>query len=798
MERYFRALEAYMQDDVNRMFTGGSTHPGRPGGEAKERGPTSETGYDRDFGGDDDDGPSVLEIIQEQQREQKEDFIQSQYDALNMDPDPEGKAYWENRIDTLNQQGMSFDDALKTVEAEIDGAVNETVSNVIEIVYDDRLGRTPDQAGQSYFEDRVAAEIAAGKSLQDALDTVEAEMNSAADEAIDQGTEVDKQTRELAGSDPSQLSDEQLETAISVFSNLQTAVSADVLSDLQAEQALRLQTPSVDDTIEDQAADVTLGTDVETVVSDDTTVDEITEDEQAEIDAAIDSQTTTTTPTPDIEVEVPEPEPEPEPETQFTFQDAVDYAVSQGQDLAEALDTAEAMIGTRPYSFAPEEAVSIQGTTGLGLDINQLPGANQVQFDATGKMVSAPKEFQDAFEELTNKNPLTGDSVITIGGSLQRGDALSQEIESLLQEGYELGSEDDELVSPEGVTVSIEDLMGMLEALEGGSEGGGGQEGETGGGGAKGGLGFDPGGTEGAATGQDLVDIDLPEVDVGLGKGPFVQDTDAAIDTGAVGVGQAETDATGEGRTEGESEETTGKGQPGGAIGGDKTGGVSILPGEEGPILPGGEGAGVVGEGGDDIIGMGDEGTGDGVGGGEGTGDGAGTGAGTGTGTGTGTDTGDGTGEGGEGGTGGDGVGGDDDDDFDLEPVDPLEIDGYDFGETTYDPMLDFEYRQPQITSPFDFARDFGSYTLSPEIEQSFQDLTAERLAQGFEPAALYEPEFLEQIGIMSPERQAEEGIASLIGSRFPQFTPAGERYPFTSTPEESAQALVDSLLAGD
>jgi len=215
------------------------------------------------------------------------------------------------------------------------------------------------------------------------------------------------------------------------------------------------------------------------------------------------------------------------------------------------------------------------------------------------------------------------------------------------------------------------------------------------------------------------------------------------------------------------------------------SGGVGLLPGEGGII---GTDSGIVGQSGSGGLNPftegGEGGEGDETSGILGQGEGqAGTGEGAGDGTGTGTPPDLVSGEGGDDG---------------FEPAPPVQTDPYDFGSGEYDPLLDFEYRQPQITSPFDFARDFGSYTLSPEIEQSFQDLTADRLAQGFEPAALYEPEFLEQIGIMSPERQAEEGIASLIGSRFPQFTPAGERYPFDSTPEESAQSIVDSLLAGE
>jgi hypothetical protein len=121
--------------------------------------------------------------------------------------------------------------------------------------------------------------------------------------------------------------------------------------------------------------------------------------------------------------------------------------------------------------------------------------------------------------------------------------------------------------------------------------------------------------------------------------------------------------------------------------------------------------------------------------------------------------------------------------------------DPYDFGDPiVYDPGLDdFTYRQPAITSPFDFAGMYGSYTLSPEIEQRFSDLTESRTLAGLEPASLYEPDYLEMISAMTPERQAEEGIASLIGSRFPGSFGA---YPFTSTPEESARALIDAMNA--
>ena len=82
---------------------------------------------------------------------------------------------------------------------------------------------------------------------------------------------------------------------------------------------------------------------------------------------------------------------------------------------------------------------------------------------------------------------------------------------------------------------------------------------------------------------------------------------------------------------------------------------------------------------------------------------------------------------------------------------------------------------------------------MSPEIEQRFSDLTESRTLAGLEPASLYEPDYLEMISAMTPERQAEEGIASLIGSRFPGSFGA---YPFTSTPEESARALIDAMNA--
>lgn len=124
-----------------------------------------------------------------------------------------------------------------------------------------------------------------------------------------------------------------------------------------------------------------------------------------------------------------------------------------------------------------------------------------------------------------------------------------------------------------------------------------------------------------------------------------------------------------------------------------------------------------------------------------------------------------------------------------------IPIDPYDFGDTiVYDPGLDdFTYRQPAITSPFDFAGMFGSYTLSPEVEQAMDELTTERETLGFDPAALYEPDYLEAISAMSAERQADQGIASLIGARFPG---AFGSYPFTSTPEQTAQALIDAMNA--
>jgi len=732
---------------------------------------------DGGFGGGRDTGPS------------ESDIAQIYRDELGREPDEEGLSYWKN------DSGLTTEQIRETISK------SDEAKDVVTQIYKDELDREPDDEGLEYW---TSDDLTVDEIRQTIRDSEEAKSIRDTDTDIDTDTSAtiggsgqtvdidDTDTSVTVGGDDSvtidtgaddsglsDLTDEQLDDAIDAVGDASTAVSQDVKEQLEREKDRRAET----DTTRDTSGSSTSGSSTSRLST------------SRPSTSRPSTSRPTTTPPADIEVEVPEPEPELD--TQFTYSEALDYALSQGLDPIDAEERAQQMIGTRPYSFAPEKAVSIQETTGLGLDINQLPGADRVQFDATGKMVSAPKEFQDAYEELTNTNPLTGETVITIGGSLQRDDALSQEIESLLQEGYELGFEDDELVSPEGVTVNIADILAMAGASggpEGGSAGGGGQEGERGGGGARGGLSFDPGGIEGAdVAGEQLPDVRLPEFVTQSDQGSIVPDGGA----GEEGAG-----------TDGASEEARDDGAATGLLGGDESGGISILPGEEGPIIPGGEGSGVVGAGGDDVVGAGDEGTGGGIGGGTGTGSGTGvgTGSGDGTGTGVGDGSGTGTGPGGTGSTGGtgpgsgtdgDGTGGDDDDDDDddFEIVEEELIDPYEFGTDEFDPLLDFEYRQPQITSPFDFARDFGSYTLSPEIEQSFQELTERRRAAGFEPAALYEPEFLEQIGIMTPERQAEPGIAALIGSRFPQFTPAGQGYPFTSTPEESAEALVNELL---
>jgi len=114
----------------------------------------------------------------------------------------------------------------------------------------------------------------------------------------------------------------------------------------------------------------------------------------------------------------------------------------------------------------------------------------------------------------------------------------------------------------------------------------------------------------------------------------------------------------------------------------------------------------------------------------------------------------------------------------------------YFFGEPMeyYDPNLPpFEYRTPLVTTPYDFARDFGSYTLSEPIAQSY----AEKALTAPEGLVPYTPEYMEPISEMDLARQEE--LLSLIGERFPgEF---GEfEYDLTISPLESAQALIDAL----
>ena len=123
-------------------------------------------------------------------------------------------------------------------------------------------------------------------------------------------------------------------------------------------------------------------------------------------------------------------------------------------------------------------------------------------------------------------------------------------------------------------------------------------------------------------------------------------------------------------------------------------------------------------------------------------------------------------------------------DDDDADAVAPVEYTpaAYTFGEpTTFTPTQDLTYREPAITSPFDFARDFGYYTLSPEIADSYSTKELQS----------YMPTYLQPIGEMTPEEiEASRGIRSIIGPRYPvQTQPIG--YPFTTTPEEEAEALL-------
>ena len=158
-------------------------------------------------------------------------------------------------------------------------------------------------------------------------------------------------------------------------------------------------------------------------------------------------------------------------------------------------------------------------------------------------------------------------------------------------------------------------------------------------------------------------------------------------------------------------------------------------------------------------------------------------------------DTGVGPGGGGDIGTGAptevaDGGDGSDGADGTTTPVVEEPVIPYFFGEPMeyYDPNLPpFEYRTPLVTTPYDFARDFGSYTLSEPIAQSY----AERALLAPEGLVPYTPEYMEPISEMDLARQEE--LLSLIGERFPgEF---GEfEYDLTTSPLESAQALIDAL----
>jgi hypothetical protein len=211
----------------------------------------------------------------------------------------------------------------------------------------------------------------------------------------------------------------------------------------------------------------------------------------------------------------------------------------------------------------------------------------------------------------------------------------------------------------------------------------------------------------------------------------------------------------------------------------DESGGVGLIPGEGGVI---GTDTGLIGQRGSGSINPFTEGGGGGEGAEEsvipGQGEGqTGTeeGAGDGTGTGTPPTVAD----------GGDGGG-----DTTVPPVVEEPVIPYFFGEPMefYDPNLPpFEYRTPLVTTPYDFARDFGSYTLSEPIAESY----AQRALIAPEGLIPYTPEYMEPIAEMDELRQAE--LLSLIGERFPgEF---GEfDYDMSVSPLESAQALIDAL----
>ena len=207
-------------------------------------------------------------------------------------------------------------------------------------------------------------------------------------------------------------------------------------------------------------------------------------------------------------------------------------------------------------------------------------------------------------------------------------------------------------------------------------------------------------------------------------------------------------------------------------------GGVGLIPGEGGII---GTDSGLVGQRGSGSINPFTEGGGGGEGAEEsvipGQGEGQiGTGEGSGDGTGTGTPP-----TVADGGDGGDTI---------IPPVVEEPVVPYFFGEPMefYDPNLPpFEYRDPLVTTPYDFARDFGSYTLSEPIAESY----AQRALIAPEGLIPYTPEYMEPIAEMDELRQAE--LLSLIGERFPgEF---GEfDYDMSASPLESAQALIDAL----
>ena len=251
------------------------------------------------------------------------------------------------------------------------------------------------------------------------------------------------------------------------------------------------------------------------------------------------------------------------------------------------------------------------------------------------------------------------------------------------------------------------------------------------------------------------------------GAGRLGEDT---FDVEGLELGYDYPDYTGQGEYAVQAKDTSGLGiSP-------ESGGIGLIPGEGGIIgtdsgLVGQSGSGSInpftegGESGSGDTGSGDQGTGE-VGAGEGGGDGAGTGT---------PPT---VADGGDGG------------DTTVPPVVEEPVIPYFFGEPMefYDPNLPpFEYRTPLVTTPYDFARDFGSYTLSEPIAESY----AQRALIAPEGLIPYTPEYMEPIAEMDELRQAE--LLSLIGERFPgEF---GEfDYDMSVSPLESAQALIDAL----